>query len=64
MSAQLLIYVQLFSTPWTIARQAPLSMGLFRQEYPGIELQSLEFPALAGDSLPLSPLGLEQVAQW
>ena len=23
----------LFVTPWTVARQAPLSMGLFRQEY-------------------------------
>ena len=25
--------VQLFATPWTIAHQAPLSMGFFRQEY-------------------------------
>ena len=25
--------VRLFVTPWTIARQAPLSMGFFRQEY-------------------------------
>ena len=25
--------VQLFVTQWTIARQAPLSMGLFRQEH-------------------------------
>ena len=24
--------VQLFATPWTVARQAPLSMGLSRQE--------------------------------
>ena len=24
--------VQLFATPWTIARQAPLSMGFSRQE--------------------------------
>ena len=30
---QLLIHVQLFVTPWTVAHQAPLSMGLFRQEY-------------------------------
>ena len=28
-----LIYVQLFVTPWIVARQAPLSMGLSRQEY-------------------------------
>ena len=48
-----------FETPWTVAHQAPLSMGFFRQEYwsgllfpspgelpgPGIEPTS---PALAG----------------
>ena len=28
-----LSYVQLFATPWTIACQAPLSLGFFRQEY-------------------------------
>ena len=51
--------------PWTIACQAPLSMGFFRQEYwsglpfpfpgdlrnPGIEHES---PALQADSLPKS----------
>ena len=26
-------HVQLFVTPWTIAHQAPLSMGFSRQEY-------------------------------
>ena len=31
--ASLLCCVQLFATPWTVARQAPLSMGFFRQEY-------------------------------
>ena len=50
-------------TPWTVARQAPLSMGFSRQEYwrwlpcpppgdlpnPGIEPKS---PALQADSLP------------
>ena len=25
--------IQLFASPWTIAHQAPLSMGFFRQEY-------------------------------
>ena len=53
--------VQLFATPWTIAHQAPLSMGFSRQEYwsglpfpppeslpdPGIEPGS---PALLPDS--------------
>ena len=49
-------------TPWTVACQAPLSMGLSSQEYwsgllcpppgrlpnPGIEPESLMSPALAG----------------
>ena len=30
---KLLSCVQLFVTPWTVARQAPLSMGFSRQEY-------------------------------
>ena len=29
----MLNHIQLFVTPWTVARQAPLSMGFFRQEY-------------------------------
>ena len=54
--------VRLFVTPWTIAHQAPLSMGFSRQEYwsglpfpspgdlpdPGIELRS---PTLQADGL-------------
>ena len=28
-----LIHVQLFATPWTVAHQASLSTGFFRQEY-------------------------------
>ena len=31
--AQSLSHVQPFATVWTVARQAPLSMGFFRQEY-------------------------------
>ena len=60
--------VQLCVTPWTIAHQAPLSMGFSRQEYwsslpfpysgrlpnPGIKHGS---PALQVDSLLLSHLG-------
>ena len=63
--AQLLSCVQLFATLWTVARQGPLSVGFFRQEYwsglpfpppgdlpnPGIKSES---PALQVDSLPLS----------
>ena len=54
--------VKLFATPWTVAHQAPLSMGFFRQEYwsglpfpppgdlpdPGIKPKSLMSPKLAG----------------
>ena len=50
------------ATLWTVAHQAPLSMGFFRQEYwsglpcppsrelpiPGIKLRSLTSPAIAG----------------
>ena len=62
MRAQSFRRVQLFETPWTVARQAPLSMRFSRQEYwsglpfpsPGnlpdrrIELSSLTASALAG----------------
>ena len=55
--AQLLSHVQLFETPWTVTRQAPLSMGFSRQEAwsglplslprdlpdPGIESESSAF---------------------
>ena len=54
--------VQPFVTPWTVARQAPLSMGFSRQEYwsglpcpppgdlpdSGMEPESLMSPAMAG----------------
>ena len=63
-----LSHVQLFATPWTVAYQAPLSMGFSRQEYwsgllfpspgdppdPGIELGS---PTLLADSLLSKPPG-------
>ena len=58
--------VQLFAILWTVAHQAPLSMGFSRQEYwselpcppsrdfpdPGTEPASLSYPALQVDSLP------------
>ena len=57
-------------TLWTIARQAPLSMGFFRHEYcsgmpfpppgdppdPGIKPVSPVSPALQADSLPAESL--------
>ena len=30
---QSISHVRLFAIPWTVARQAPLSMGFSRQEY-------------------------------
>ena len=63
-----LSHVQLFLTSWTVACQAPPSMGFSRQEYwsglpfpspgdlpdPGIKLGS---PSLQADSLPSEPPG-------
>ena len=60
--------VQLFVTPWTVAHQAPLSTGFFRQEYssglpfpppgdlpnPGLETVS---PSLAGRFFTTVPPG-------
>ena len=51
-----------FDTPWSVAQQAPLSMGFSRQEYwrvampsdPGIEPVSHEMHV---DSLPSEPPG-------
>ena len=65
-----------FVTPWTVAHQAPLSIGFFRQEYwsellfpspgdlpnPEIEPRSL---ALQADSLPPnSYIGIEYSLQF
>ena len=63
---KLLSRVRLFATPWTVAYQAPPSMGFSRQEYwsgllvpspgdlpdPGIEPGS---PALRADALTIEP---------
>ena len=60
-----------FVTPWTVACQASLSVGLSRQEYwsgllfpspgdlpdPGMEPMSPVCPALQVNSLPAEPLG-------
>ena len=65
--------VQLFATPWTVARQAPLSMGFSKQEYwsglpfpspgdlpdPGIKPRS---PALQADDLPSELRGKPRMA--
>ena len=65
---EVLSHVQLFVTPWTVAHQAPLSMGFSRQEYwsglpfpspgdlpnPEIEPRS---PTLQADALSSEPPG-------
>ena len=65
--------VRLFVTPWTVARQAPLSTGFSRQEYwsglpcsppgdlpnPGIEPES---PTWQAGSLPSEPPGKPSVS--
>jgi len=65
---KLLSHVRLFATPWTVAYQAPPSMGFSRQEYwsglpfpspgdlpnPGIEPRS---PAFQADALTSEPPG-------
>ena len=65
---QSLSCVQLLEAPWTAARQAPLSMGFFRQEYwsglpfpapgdlpnLGMEPEFLASPALAGRFFTIS----------
>ena len=68
MKVKSLSHVQLFATPWTVAYQAPVSMGFSRQEYwsglpfpspgdlpdPGIKPGS---PALQADTLTSEPPG-------
>ena len=66
--------VRLFVSPWTVAHQAPPSMGFSRQEYwsglpfpfpgdlpnPGIKPRS---PALQADALTSEPPGKQTVLQ-
>ena len=65
---KLLSHVQLFATPWTVAYQAPPSMGFSRQKYwsglpfpspgdlpdPGMEPRS---PTFQADTLTSEPTG-------
>ena len=64
-------HVRLFAIPWTVAHQAPLSMGFFRQEYlsglprtppgdlpdPGVEPRSLMSLTWQAGSLQVEPPG-------
>ena len=70
-------HVRFFVTPWTVACQAPLSMGFSRQEYwsglpcptpgdlpdPGIKPVSLASPALAGGFFTTEPPGKHHALQ-
>ena len=76
--AQLFSHVRLFATPWTVARQVPLSMGFSRQEYwsrlpfpspgdipdPWIEPTSLMSPALPGRFITTEPPGKPLIRNW
>ena len=71
MHAYVISCIQLFATPWTVAHQAPLSIGFSRQEYwrrlpfpspgdlpdPEIKAVSLVFLALASGFFTTGPLG-------
>ena len=58
---KLLSHVWLFVTPWTVARQAPLSMGFSRQEYwcglPCSPSENLPNSGIKPASLSLSWIG-------
>ena len=72
MKVKLLSGVRLFATPWTVAHQAPPSLGFSRQEYwsglpfpspgdlpdPGIEPRS---PTLEADALTSEPPGKPKI---
>ena len=71
----LLSCVRLFVTPWTVALQALLSMGFFRQEYwsglPGPRPGDLSHPdmertslALQVNSFPLVPPGKTHIISY
>ena len=71
MKVKSLSRVQLFATPWTVAHEAPFSVGLSWKEYwsglpcsppgdlsdPGIKLVFPGSPAFQVNSLPAEPLG-------
>ena len=71
MKVKLLSHVQLFVTPWTVAHEAPLSLGFSRHDYwtrlpfpfpgdppdPGIEIVSLVSPAFPGRFFITRPPG-------
>ena len=71
-------HVQLFETPWIVARQAPLSMGFSKQEYwsglscpppgallnPRIESASPVSSALQMDFLTTEPPGNPQETRY
>ena len=52
------VHVQLFVTPWTVALQAPLSMGFSRQEY----WSGLSFPSPGKSSQPRDQTLISYVA--
>ena len=72
MSVCVLSRVRLWATPWTVAHQAPLSMGFSRQGvgchflFQRIKLASPASPALAGKFFTTEPPGkpVKDVSRW
>ena len=78
MTAHVLSCVLVFETPWTVAGQAPLSMGFPRQEYwswlplpspgdlliLGIKPTSLASPALASEFFTIETPGKPCGHDW
>ena len=58
--AQSLSHVWLFPTLWTLAQQAPVSMGFSRQEY----VSGLPFPPLGGSSWPRDQTCISYIGGW
>ena len=61
-------HVQLFATLWTVAHQAPLSMGFSRQEYwsglPCPAPRDLPYPGFEPESLMSTCLGRRVLYHW
>ena len=54
-------HVQLSATPWTVAYQAPLSMGCSRGSFQGSNLYLIRVLHWQASSLPLAPPGMGSV---
>ena len=58
--AQSLSRVRLFANPWTLARQAPLSMGIL----PARILEWITMPSSRGSSQPRERTQVSRICRW